>query len=96
MSIRLSGIALCAIASLFTNNASAQISEIESLRIAIDELRVDYESRIAALEQRLAIAEQWWLKLRIQSRNRRDISGTGLELCERSGGILRAGLSLRW
>ena len=58
MSIRLSGIALCAIASLFTNNASAQISEIESLRIAIDELRVDYESRIAALEQRLAIAEQ--------------------------------------
>ena len=58
MSIRLSGIALCVIASLFTTNTPAQTTEIESLRIAIDELRVDYESRIAALEQRLAIAEQ--------------------------------------
>jgi hypothetical protein len=28
------------------------------LRIAIDELRTDYDSRIAALEQRLAVAEQ--------------------------------------
>ncbi len=58
MSIRLSGIALCVIASLFSNNASAQSSEIESLRIAIDELRADYELRISALEQRLAAAEQ--------------------------------------
>ena len=58
MSIRLSGIALCVIASLFSNSASAQSSEIESLRIAIDGLRADYEVRIAALEQRLAAAEQ--------------------------------------
>ncbi len=58
MSIRLGGIALCAIAFVFTNSASAQNSDIESLRIAIDELRADYESRIAALEQRLAVAEQ--------------------------------------
>ena len=58
MSIRLSGIALYVIASLFTNSASAQSSDIESLRIAIDELRADYELRIAALEQRLAAAEQ--------------------------------------
>ncbi|MDH3273975.1 MAG: hypothetical protein OEM99_05480 [Gammaproteobacteria bacterium] len=58
MSIRLSGIALCVIASLFFNSASAQGSEIELLRIAIDELRADYELRIAALEQRLAAAEQ--------------------------------------
>ncbi len=58
MSIRLGRIALCAIAFVFTNSASAQSSDIESLRIAIDELRADYESRIAALEQRLAVAEQ--------------------------------------
>lgn len=36
----------------------AQETEIELLRAAVQELRADYEGRISALEQRLAIAEQ--------------------------------------
>jgi len=41
-----------------TGNVSAQNTDIESLRLAIDELRTDYEIRISELEHRLAIAEQ--------------------------------------
>lgn len=37
---------------------SAQASEIEDLRVAVDELRSDYEARISELERRLAVAEQ--------------------------------------
>jgi hypothetical protein len=40
------------------SGTQAQESEIESLRTAIEELRVDYDARIAELEQRLAVAEQ--------------------------------------
>jgi len=36
----------------------AQDPDIESLRTAIDELRADYDARIAELERRLAVAEQ--------------------------------------
>lgn len=36
----------------------SQDAELESLREAINELRADYEARISALEQRLAVAEQ--------------------------------------
>lgn len=36
----------------------AQDTDIELLRTAIDELRVDYDARIAELERRLAVAEQ--------------------------------------
>jgi len=58
MSIRLHGVVLCVFASLFTNSVLAQSGEIESLRVALDEMRADYETRISALEKRLAIAEQ--------------------------------------
>lgn len=43
---------------LWAASAQAQDSEIESLRLAVAELRADYEARISELEQRLAIAEQ--------------------------------------
>lgn len=43
---------------LYGSAAVAQDSEIESLREAIQELRTEYESRIDALERRLAVAEQ--------------------------------------
>ncbi|MDH3576284.1 MAG: hypothetical protein OEO71_00505 [Gammaproteobacteria bacterium] len=39
-------------------SAQGQESEIEILRAAVEELRTDYEARIAELERRLAIAEQ--------------------------------------
>ncbi|MEQ8206148.1 MAG: hypothetical protein RIA65_08240, partial [Woeseia sp.] len=39
-------------------NVQAQDSDIESLRLAVAELRADYEARISELEQRLAVAEQ--------------------------------------
>jgi hypothetical protein len=58
MSIRSHGAAFLAVAFLFTNTAIAQSSDIALLREAIDELRADYESRIAALEERVAVAEQ--------------------------------------
>ncbi len=58
MSIRSHGAVFCVIAFLFTNSAMAQSSDIASLRVAIDELRADYELRIAALEKRIAVAEQ--------------------------------------
>ncbi|MGB5576772.1 MAG: hypothetical protein WBM88_05125, partial [Woeseiaceae bacterium] len=38
--------------------AQAQVSEIETLRAAVEELRADYDARIAELERRLAVAEQ--------------------------------------
>jgi len=38
--------------------ALAEGSEIDILRVAIDELRADYDARIAELERRLAVAEQ--------------------------------------
>ena len=41
-----------------TGVAQAQESEIEVLRAAVQELRSDYETRIAELERRLAVAEQ--------------------------------------
>jgi len=36
----------------------AQDNDIDDLRVAIEELRADYDSRIAELERRLAVAEQ--------------------------------------
>jgi hypothetical protein len=50
--------AALALALLLALPAVAQDSEIEDLRIAIEELRADYESRITELERRLAVAEQ--------------------------------------
>ncbi len=41
-----------------TGAAQAQEPEIELLRAALQELRADYETRIAELERRLAVAEQ--------------------------------------
>jgi hypothetical protein len=43
---------------LSTSTVFAQNTDIESLRLAINELRTDYESRITELERRLAVAEQ--------------------------------------
>ena len=43
---------------MYAGSALAQETEIESLRLAIDELRTDYETRITELERRLAVAEQ--------------------------------------
>ncbi|MCJ7591397.1 MAG: hypothetical protein MUO51_08585, partial [Woeseiaceae bacterium] len=42
----------------FSSAVSAEDSDIELLRSAIDELRTDYDARIADLERRLAVAEQ--------------------------------------
>jgi len=48
-----------AVLILFSPAASmAQDTDLESMRAAIDELRADYDARIAELERRLAIAEQ--------------------------------------
>jgi len=58
MSIKSYRRAFCVFALLISNAAFAQSSEIEELRVALDELRTDYETRIAALEDRLAAAEQ--------------------------------------
>lgn len=43
---------------LCATGALAQETDIESLRLAINELRADYETRISELERRLVIAEQ--------------------------------------
>jgi len=58
MSIKSYRRVLCVFALLISNGAFAQSSEIEELRVALDELRADYETRIAVLENRLAAAEQ--------------------------------------
>ena len=58
MSIKSYRRVLCVFALLIGNGAFAQSSEIEEMRVALDELRADYETRIAALEDRLAAAEQ--------------------------------------
>lgn len=58
MSIRPCGGILCIFAVFFTSSTLAQSTDIETLRMELDELRADYETRIAALEQRLATAEQ--------------------------------------
>jgi hypothetical protein len=58
MRIPLMNSVVSALFLLFACGAFAQDPEIESLRIAIDELRTDYEARIAELERRLAVAEQ--------------------------------------
>jgi len=58
MSIKSNRPVLCVFALLVGNSAFAQSSEIEELREALDELRADYETRIAALEDRLVAAEQ--------------------------------------
>ena len=50
--------ALLALAVLIPGAATAQDTEIETLRTAIEELRADYDGRIAELERRLAVAEQ--------------------------------------
>jgi len=49
---------LCACAALTTNSAIAADSELDELRSELTQLRMDYETRIAALEQRLVAAEQ--------------------------------------
>lgn len=51
-------LAAAALVALFSTNVQAQQSDIAALREAVDELRSDYEARIASLERRLAIAEQ--------------------------------------
>ena len=43
---------------LYGAEALAQGPDIESLRVAVEELRRDYETRIAELERRLAVAEE--------------------------------------
>ncbi len=58
MRIHSHSVTFLVIAFLFTSAAMAQGSDIESLRLAIDELRTDYEARIAALEERIAVAEK--------------------------------------
>lgn len=52
---------------LYAGSALAQETEIESLRVAIDELRADYETRINELERRLAVAEQNMSQAKIAS-----------------------------
>ena len=51
-------VALPLIIVIFSGAVQAQESEIELLRAAVQELRSDYEIRIAELERRLAVAEQ--------------------------------------
>lgn len=50
--------AVLALALLAPVASQAQDTDIELLRAAIDELRTDYDARIADLERRLAVAEQ--------------------------------------
>ena len=49
---------LCVVALPLAENALAEDDELDLLRSEIESLRVDYETRIAALEGRLAAAEQ--------------------------------------
>ncbi|MBT5032400.1 MAG: TonB-dependent receptor [Proteobacteria bacterium] len=58
MSVSLRGCILCMLTTIFTDNALAQNTDIEALRVEVAELRQDYESRIAELEQRLEMAER--------------------------------------
>ena len=51
-------LAVAALLFMVSGTAQAQDSEIETLRTAVEELRADYDSRIAELERRLAVAEQ--------------------------------------
>lgn len=51
-------VALPLLVAIFSGAVQAQESEIELLRAAVQELRSDYEIRIAELERRLAVAEQ--------------------------------------
>jgi len=50
--------ALLAVSLFIPVAGLAQDSDIESLRTAIDAMRVDYDARIGELERRLAVAEQ--------------------------------------
>ncbi|MCP4301668.1 MAG: hypothetical protein GY783_13865 [Gammaproteobacteria bacterium] len=50
--------AFLALVVVCSGTAHAQESEIELLRAAVEELRSDYDSRIADLERRLVVAEQ--------------------------------------
>lgn len=50
--------ATLALVFIFPAVAFAQPTEIELLRGALDEMRADYDARIAELERRLAVAEQ--------------------------------------
>ncbi|MGB5491059.1 MAG: hypothetical protein WBM76_09570 [Woeseiaceae bacterium] len=52
------GVALMALVILSCGAVQAQDSELDLLRAAVEELRTDYETRIAELERRLAVAEQ--------------------------------------
>ncbi len=52
------GVALTALVILSCGAVQAQDSELDLLRAAVEELRTDYETRIAELERRLAVAEQ--------------------------------------
>ncbi|HNP64426.1 MAG TPA: hypothetical protein PKH39_10880 [Woeseiaceae bacterium] len=58
MRIDLSRGAALALLVAFPAVSLAQPTEIELLRTAIDEIRADYDARIAELERRLAVAEQ--------------------------------------
>jgi len=49
---------LLALTLFFSTVATAQDEDIDSLRSAIEELRADYDARIAELERRIAVAEQ--------------------------------------
>ena len=51
-------VAVTLLVAIFAGAVQAQESEIELLRTAVQELRSDYETRIAELERRLAVAEQ--------------------------------------
>ena len=51
-------LAVTLLAAIFSGAVQAQESEIELLRAAVQELRSDYDARIAELERRLAVAEQ--------------------------------------
>lgn len=51
-------VAISALVFTLSGAVQAQESDIELLRLAVDDLRSEYESRIAELERRLAVAEQ--------------------------------------
>lgn len=75
----------------FSSAVSAEDSDIELLRSAIDELRTDYDARIADLERRLAVAEQNAMQASYTVPEQPSASGSGASAFNPAIGVIFSG-----